>query len=129
MNFRSVVVGLVAAAGAAVISPGVASAMPNGLPHADTVTTSPAVRSAGFVIPGADAGGDPTTTGPTVMARDCMAPDFMAVTAIADGAGGEMKKGAVGPPFFGALVCLPQRPFLSRPRFSIALLSPCLWTS
>lgn len=44
MNFRSVVVGLVAAAGAAVISPGVASAMPNGLPHADTVTTSPAVQ-------------------------------------------------------------------------------------
>jgi len=43
MKVKSVLIGLAAIAGASALSPGGASAMPNGLPHADTLS-SPAVQ-------------------------------------------------------------------------------------
>ena len=44
MNFKTVVIGLAALAGVCVLAPGAASAMPNGLPHAEHLSNIDQVR-------------------------------------------------------------------------------------
>jgi len=44
MNFKTVVIGLAALAGVSVLTPGAASAMPNGLPHAGHLSNIDQVR-------------------------------------------------------------------------------------